>query len=108
MIHTLEYQLVKEIIPAEIEENAILNIVTRDVNTHTHGFHKYPAKFIPQIPKWAIRKYLNGHKNKFILDPFCGSGTTLVEGVVAGYNVIGVDIDLLSVMISKVKTTRVD
>jgi len=107
-METVEYQYVKEIIPAEIEEKSILNIVTRDVNTHTHGFHKYPAKFIPHIPKWAIEKYLNGNKDKNILDPFCGSGTTLVEGILAGYNVIGIDIDPLSAMISKVKTTRVD
>lgn len=108
MIETQEYQFVKEIIPTDIEQNSILNIVTRDVNTHTHGFHKYPAKFIPHIPKWAITKYLNGNKDKNILDPFCGSGTTLVEGVLAGYNTIGVDIDPLSAMISKVKTTRLD
>lgn len=108
MIETMEYLFVREDIPAEIEENSILNIMTRDVNTYTHGFHKYPAKFIPQIPKWAIRKYLNGIKDKNILDPFCGSGTTLVEGILAGYNVIGIDIDPLSAMISKVKTTRVD
>lgn len=108
MMKTIEYQFVRENIPAEIEEKSILNIVTRDVNTHTHGFHKYPAKFIPHIPKWAIGKYLNGSKDKNILDPFCGSGTTLVEGILAGYNVIGIDIDPLSAMISKVKTTRVD
>ena len=103
MINTPEYQFVKEIIPSEIEKNSILNILTRDVNTQTHGFHKYPAKFIPQIPKWAINKYLSGSKNKNILDPFCGSGTTLVEGILAGYNTIGIDIDPLSAMISKVK-----
>lgn len=108
MIETLEYQFVKEIIPSEIERDSILNIVTRDVNAHTHGFHKYPAKFIPHIPKWAIGKYLNGNKDKNILDPFCGSGTTLVEGILAGYNVIGVDIDPLSALISKVKTTRIE
>ena len=108
MIDTIEYQFVKETIPTEIERDSILNIITCDVNTHTHGFHKYPAKFIPHIPKWAIGKYLNGNKNKNILDPFCGSGTTLVEGVLAGHNVIGVDIDPLSAMISKVKTTRVN
>jgi DNA modification methylase len=108
MIDTQDYLIVKEIIPTEIERDTILDIVTRDVNTHTHGFHKYPAKFIPHIPKWAIGKYLNGNKDKNILDPFCGSGTTLVEGILAGYNVIGVDIDPLSAMISKVKTTRVD
>lgn len=108
MIDMQEYLFVKETIPLDVERNSILNIATRDVNTYTHGFHKYPAKFIPQIPRWAIVKYLNGNKNKNILDPFCGSGTTLVEGVIAGYNVIGIDIDPLSAMISKVKTTRVN
>lgn len=66
------------------------------------------GQFIPKIPKWAIEKYLNANKDKNILDPFCGSGTTLAEGILAGYNVIGIDIDPLSAMISKVKTTRVD
>lgn len=108
MSGTLEYIFVKEVIPSEIEQGSILNISTRDVTTHTHGFHKYPAKFIPHIPKWAIEKYLNGSKNKTILDPFCGSGTTLVEGILAGHNVIGIDIDPLSSMISKVKTTKID
>ncbi len=108
MMEIVEYKTVKEVIPIEIEADSILNIVTRDVNTHTHGFHKYPAKFIPHIPKWAITKYLNGDKDKFILDPFCGSGTTLVESVLSGNNAIGIDIDPLSAMISRVKTTRVD
>ncbi len=108
MTNKLEYQFVKDVIPSEIEYNSILNITTRDVNTFTHGFHKYPAKFIPHIPKWAITRYLNGNKDKNILDPFCGSGTTLVEGIIAGYNVIGVDIDPLSALISKVKTTQIE
>ena len=108
MKKALEYIFIKEAIPSGIEQGSILNISTRDVTTHTHGFHKYPAKFIPHIPKWAIEKYLNGSKNKTVLDPFCGSGTTLVEGILAGHNVIGIDIDPLSAMISKVKTTRVD
>lgn len=108
MIKTPEYKVVKETIPTEVEHNSILNIVTQDVTSYTHGFHKYPAKFIPQIPKWAIKKYLNGNKDKTVLDPFCGSGTTIVESVLAGYNAIGIDIDPLSVLISKVKTTRIN
>ena len=107
-MNDLEYKFVTEIIPSDIATGSILNIITRDVNTHTHGFHKYPAKFIPHIPKWAIEKYLTSYKDRTILDPFCGSGTTLVEGILAGHNVIGIDIDPLSAMISKVKTTRVD
>ncbi|MBS4016197.1 MAG: hypothetical protein KGZ86_07200 [Candidatus Latescibacteria bacterium] len=103
-----EYIFVKDIIPYEIPRGTILNIVTNSVTPYTHGFHKYPGKFIPHIPKWAIGKYLGEQKNKTILDPFCGSGTTLVEGIITGHNVIGIDVDPLSVLISKVKTTPVN
>ncbi|MCI0448571.1 MAG: hypothetical protein L0Y79_02150 [Chlorobi bacterium] len=103
-----EFVYVKETIPIEVEEGSILNISTKEVTSFTHGFHKYPAKFIPHLPKWAISKYLNGFENKTILEPFCGSGTTLVEGILAGHNVIGFDVDPLSVLISKVKITRID
>jgi len=95
---------VKEVIPTIIKRDSILSISTKGVTSLTHGFHKYPAKFIPHIPKWAISSYLNGNKGT-ILDPFCGSGTTLVEGVLAGHNVVGIDIDPLSTFISKVKIT---
>ncbi len=108
MSKPLATMYVKGAIPEDIERKSILNISTRNVTTQTHGFHKYPAKFIPDIPRWAIEKYLNGEKEQTILDPFCGSGTTLVEGVLAGHNVIGVDVDPLSLWISKVKTTRLD
>lgn len=99
------YLAVDNEIPLNINDDFILDIKTNNVTSSTHGFHKYPAKFIPQIPRWAISKYLKSGTNKFILDPFCGSGTTLVEGLLAGHNVIGIDIDPLSILISKVKTT---
>src|SRR3989337_3604220 len=108
MIRMHDYLFVKEVIPAEIKQDSILNIFTNNVTANTHGFHKYPAKFIPHIPKWAINKYLAGQTSKTILDLFCGSGTTLAEGILAGHNVIGIDIDPLSCLIAKVKTTIVN
>lgn len=108
MIKNIELMVVNDVIPIEIQSGSILNINTKDVTSYTHGFHKYPAKFIPQIPKWAIGKHLNGSGNNIILDPFCGSGTTLVEGLLAGHNVIGLDVDPLSSLITKVKTTPID
>jgi DNA modification methylase len=108
MIKSQNYFIVKELIPDEIGQGSILNIFTNNVTAYTHCFHKYPAKFIPHIPKWAINKYLTGQKGKTILDPFCGSGTTLVEGILAGHNVIGIDIDPLSCLIAKVKTENID
>jgi len=95
---------IKEIIPTDVEDNTIFNIYTNGTTSYTHGFHKYPAKFIPLLPNWAIKKYLP-ESNSTILDPFCGSGTTLVESIISNNNSIGIDIDPLSCLISKVKTT---
>ncbi|WP_346879059.1 DNA methyltransferase [Clostridium sp. UBA7791] len=95
-------------IPLDIDNGCILDINTTKVTDYTHGFHKYPGKFIPQLPRWAMRKYLKKGEGKCIIDPFCGSGTTLVEGLLYGHNVIGIDIDPLSVLISKVKTTKLN
>lgn len=95
---------IKEIIPDDVEDNTIFNIHTNGTTSYTHGFHKYPAKFIPLLPRWAINKYIPEGKGT-ILDPFCGSGTTLVEGMILKHNSIGIDIDPFSCLISKVKTT---
>ena len=104
----MEYKAVKNIIPENIDFGTILSINTNSVTQKTHGFHKYPAKFIPQIPQWAIHKYLKNETDKLILDPFCGSGTTLVESALSGNYSIGIDIDPFSALISKVKTTKID
>jgi len=99
-----ELLFIKEDIPQKIEPLTLLNIYSNSITSFTHGFHKYPAKFIPVIPRWAINKY-SVSNNNIIIDPFCGSGTTLVEGLLKNQNVIGIDIDPLSALISKVKTT---
>lgn len=104
----MDYQVVKNIIPENIDFGTILSINTDTVTPYTHGFHKYPAKFIPQIPRWALQKYAQPNSKQIILDPFCGSGTTLVESSLNGNQSYGIDIDPLSVLISIVKTTKVD
>lgn len=92
----------------EIKAGQLFNITTNNVTYLTHTIHKYPAKFIPYVPKWAISKYLKDDKKKLVLDPFCGSGTTLVEAILNSHDCIGIDIDPLAVLISKVKTTRIE
>lgn len=72
----------------------------------THGIHPYPAKFIPQIPRTLIAA-LHPRDGSAVLDPFCGSGTTLVEAISAGHPAIGVDLHPLACLISKVKVTPV-
>jgi len=69
----------------------------------THSLHPYPAKFPPQLPKTILEKY--AQKGQTVLDPFCGSGTTLVEARLLGINAIGVDVNGLSVLLSQVKST---
>jgi len=91
-------------IPINIEFNATLEINLNNVNYFTHGFFKYPCKFIPFIPRWAIIKY--SKPNELILDPFAGSGTTLVEAVLHNRDALGIDFDKLSQLLCKTKTVN--
>ncbi len=70
----------------------------------THGLHPYPAKFIPQIPKALIQEFST--IGSTVGDIFCGSGTTLVEGLILKRNVVGIDANPLACLISAAKTTR--
>ena len=72
----------------------------------THNIHPYPAKFIPQIPHHFIGEYSN--VGDCVLDPFCGSGTTLVEAALAKRNSIGVDVNPIATLVSRAKTTLLD
>ncbi|MBE7509343.1 MAG: hypothetical protein HS118_04050 [Bacteroidia bacterium] len=68
----------------------------------THDFHPYPAKYTPQL----VNKYFNLYcKRGFtIIDPFCGSGTTVVEGVLNGMDSVGIDLNPIACLISKAKS----
>lgn len=96
---------VKEL-PENPSKKELFKIKSNNIRYLTHTYHKYPAKFIPHIPRWGIKKY--GNENSTIFDPFAGSGTTAVETVVDKKKAVGTDIDPLSVKISKVKTTPIN
>jgi len=68
-----------------------------------HTLHPYPAKFIPQIPRTLIQS-LMPHKRGIVLDPFCGSGTTLVEAIDERHDAVGIDLHPLACLIATVKT----
>lgn len=74
--------------------------------SHTHYIHKYPAKLLKHIPIFFLNsRILNKTKNGTVLDPFCGSGTVLLEAILNGQNAIGCDANPLARLIAKVKTT---
>ncbi|MGC1931566.1 MAG: DNA methyltransferase [Candidatus Nitrosopolaris sp.] len=72
----------------------------------THDYHRYPAKFIPQLTGRFIKE--NSRIGDLVCDPFMGSGTTLVEAIVNGRRAYGTDINPVAVLISKAKTTPIE
>lgn len=73
-------------------------------NYLTHNFHTYPAKYIPQIPKYFIEKYTN--EGDWIYEPFLGCGTTLVECKLLNRNGIGIDSNPIATIVSESKTKK--
>lgn len=71
---------------------------------HVHSFHKYKAKFFPRFVRSLIVSNLDFNKeNHTICDPYVGSGTTLIESALMGFDSFGYDIDSLSCFISETK-----
>jgi len=77
----------------------------RSVEQWTHGYHRYPAKFLPNLVKKLIEEYT--HENDLVADFFAGCGTTLVEARVHGRKSIGVDINPVAELITKAKTNPI-
>ena len=88
-------------IPQDIPNYSTLNIHRNRNGVFSIG--NYPARFISEIPRWSIQNYTQ--KNQTILDPFCGSGTTLIESLVANRNAIGIDHNPIATLFAKIKTT---
>ncbi len=69
-----------------------------------HGLHDYRGKFNPQVVR-AVGNLLGLEAGEWVLDPFCGSGTTLLEAAHIGWNCAGLDVNPLGVMIANAKVT---
>lgn len=96
-----KFSIFASAIPTGSEKNIIAS--RRNLRYGSHGIHEYRGKFFPQL----VRSLLNISDlvpNSIVLDPMCGSGTTLVEASLLGYNTIGIDLNPLSVLISQAKT----
>jgi hypothetical protein len=78
----------------------------RERTKHVHRLHPYHGKFIPQLVETLLDRYLvrGGH----VLDPFAGSGTTLVQALESGLDATGVDIAAFNCLLMRVKTAPYD
>lgn len=69
---------------------------------HVHGFHAYPARAHPVTARRLVDAFAPARG--LVLDPFCGSGTVLIEAMLAGRDALGTDLNPLAVMLARAKT----
>lgn len=84
-----------------------------ETTKHVHRLHPYKGKFIPQLVEYFLDNHVNDFKKDVyfkkgdtILDPFCGSGTALVQANELGMHSIGIDVSSFNALISNVKTNK--
>lgn len=78
----------------------------RERTKHVHRLHPYLGKFVPQLVEALLTRYVRSGGR--VLDPFAGSGTTLVQAVESGYDAVGVDVAAFNCLVMRVKTARYD
>ena len=78
----------------------------RERTKHVHRLHPYLGKFVPQLVEALLSRYVRPGGR--VLDPFAGSGTTLVQSLESGYDAVGVDVAAFNALLMRVKTARHD
>ena len=91
------------------------NLREKDTTKHIHRLHPYKGKFIPQLVEYFLdehtdnfKKQIYFHTGDIILDPFCGSGTTMVQANELGIHAIGIDISAFNALIANAKITKIN
>jgi len=84
-----------------------------ETTKHVHRLHPYKGKFIPQLVEYFLdtrtdnfKKDIYFHKGDIVLDPFAGSGTTMVQACELGIHAVGIDVSAFNSLISNCKTAR--
>ena len=91
------------------------NYKEAETTKHVHRLHPYKGKFIPQLVEYFLDSHTDNFKHEvffkpgdLVLDPFCGSGTTLVQANELGIHAIGVDVSAFNSLISTCKINKYD
>ncbi len=86
-----------------------------ETTKHIHRLHPYKGKFIPQLVEYFLDEHIDDFKKEvyfkkgdIVLDPFCGSGTTLVQANELGIHSIGIDVSPFNAFIANTKLSKVD
>ena len=84
-----------------------------ETTKHVHRLHSYKGKFIPQLVEYFLDQHTDNFKKKsffsagdIILDPFCGSGTTLVQASELNLHSIGIDVSAFNAFMGNIKVGK--
>ncbi len=91
------------------------DVKERDTTKHVHRLHPYKGKFIPQLVEYFLDQKTDGFKKQayfrpgdIVLDPFAGSGTTLVQANELGIHAVGIDVSVFNCLIAGAKLQDYD
>jgi len=91
------------------------HLTEAETTKHVHRLHPYKGKFIPQLVEYFLDGHVNDYKDRpffgpgdVVLDPFMGSGTTLIQASELGIHSIGIDVSEFNCLMARVKTADYD
>jgi site-specific DNA-methyltransferase (cytosine-N4-specific) len=96
-LNNLSTEVIESSYKSQIKANT-----AREIRYLTHSLHEYKGRFYPQLAK-SFLNYASVQSGEIVLDPFCGSGTTLIESLLYGVHAVGIDINPIAYLLAKSK-----